>query len=98
MQKNGKEIWVEEAMGSIDNIQRAAPLRNLYTSIEHRLHNISRRVPLKTVGMAAACMLLLLAVNFLLLSQPVHKKHTDHADEVQQVVEYYGLNRENDVF
>ena len=51
----------------------------------------TRIIPIRTVSVAAASILLLVALNVLMLSKRQEQKASS-ADPMQQLVDYYGLN------
>jgi len=89
--KNG----VDDIMNSLQHMQPARPGASLYTKLEKRLaagYTAARTIPLQRVSLAAACILLLILVNMLVLTQqqesaPEIQPH----DAVQTLAEYYGL-------
>jgi len=94
MPKMEKDKWVDGIMDSFDGLERAAPPGTLLHKIEQKLGekvSYARTIPLRTVSLAAASILLLLAVNvYLLREQPSADKGNEN--EVESVIEYYGLD------
>lgn len=94
MPKMEKDKWIDGIMDSFDGLERATPPGTLLHKIEQKLAgsiSYARTIPMRTVSLAAASILLLLAVNFYMLrEQPA----TDRANKsgVEAVIEYYGLD------
>lgn len=89
-----KNKWIDETMNSTDGMQRATPSDDLFSRIEQRIAagvSIVRTVSLRTVSMAAASIVLLVAANIFMLQSNV-KEETTQKDGVETVIEYYGLN------
>jgi len=86
----------ERILHSLDGMERASAPSHLFHKIEQRLHTIiekGRTVPLRTVSLAAASLLLLAAINILMISHS-HKAKQPKGDAMQQLVNYYGLNED----
>lgn len=100
MKAGDKNIWIEGVMNSLDSVQRAEPSDAIYRNIEKGISlpfTKGRIIPLRKVSLAAACVLLLLVLNVVLLSmrsKPVDKS----ADSMERVMDYYGLTNDNGGF
>ena len=95
MEKTSKEKWIDKVMDSTAGLQKAMPQDGLFHSIEEKVSNTvsyARTVPLRTVSLAAASIVLLVAVNLYMLSNDTQKSNITEQSRVETVVEYYGLN------
>lgn len=94
MPKMEKDKWIDGIMDSFDGLERATPPGTLLHKIEQKLArsvSYTRNIPMRTVSLAAASILLLLAVNiYLLREQPGTEKANNN--RVEAVIEYYGLD------
>ena len=92
MPKMEKDKWIDGIMDSFDGLERATPPGTLLHKIEQKLGGkYGRIIPLRTVSLAAASILLLLAVNvYLLREQPAAEMANENG--VEAVIEYYGLD------
>lgn len=96
MQEMKKDKWVDEVINSIDGMEQAMPPSGLFAQIEQRVAKgvtYARTIPMRTVMMAAASVALLAVLNIAMLTKAPAKK-TNPADNVDQVIEYYGLNED----
>lgn len=88
--KNG----VDDIMNSLEGMQPAKPNRLLYEQLERRIANgygVIRTIPLRRVSLAAACILLLVLANVMMLSNRERTSATKQQDPLQSVASYYGL-------
>lgn len=92
-----KNKWIDDVMNSTDGMSRATPRDGLLRKIEQRMEEgviYAKQVPMRTVSLAAASIVLLVAVNIALLNtRPVSGKSQKNTP-IETVVEYYGLNEE----
>jgi len=97
MEQKDKNKWVDEVINSLDGAERAEPNTALFEKIARGLSEpitIGRVIPLRTVSLAAACILLLLLLNVLLLN-----KHSVGSDKsMQEVANYYQLTNDNPLY
>ena len=94
MNGDEKNKWIEEIIGSAGNAHRAHPPADLFHKIEQKLAGtltVVRTIPLRTVSVAAASILLLAALNILVTLKSNQAKPQYKGDGMQQVAEYYGL-------
>lgn len=92
MKEDDNNIGPEQIIQSMDGALRAQPPVGMFYKIEQRLkegYGIITIIPLRTVSLAAASILLLLAIN-IIIAITSHERQ-DKADNVQQLAEYYGL-------
>ena len=97
MEQQDKNKWVDEVMRSLDGSTSAEPNAFLFGKIENRLSKPvmkARVVSLRTVSLAAACILLLVLLNVLLLSK--QQKNTDKS--MQEIASYYELTNTNPLY
>lgn len=69
--KTEQKIWVEDIISSADGVEQAQADGRLFAGIRKRLHTQVvqlQAVPMRTVWMAAAGFVLLVALNFFLLN------------------------------
>lgn len=92
MKQLKKDNWIDEVIVAGDSIRRVAAPEGLFNKIERKLSTVPvvRAIPLRTVSLAAASILLLLAINILAASG-YKQKHAEQSDKVQAIAEYYGL-------
>jgi hypothetical protein len=94
MAENSKNKRVEDILNSLEGIQPARADDFLFGKIANKIKEpftATRVIPLRTVSVAAASILLLLALNVLMLSKK-HEQKAPSGDPMQQLVDYYGLN------
>lgn len=97
MEKTRKDIWIDEVMDSLDGMQRATPKDALFSQIEGKLARgiaVARKVPLQTVSLAAASIILLVMLNVFMLRSGAKKAIVKSDSSIETVVEYYGLNEQ----
>lgn len=95
MEKTSKDKWIDKVMESTANMQQAVPQDSLFYKIEQKVSNTvsyARTVPLRTVSLAAASIVLLVAVNLYMLRNDTQKSNVNEQSGVETIVEYYGLN------
>lgn len=102
MEKMDKNRWVDEVMKSTDGMQRAMPTEHLFAKIEARVNKsitYVKTVPMRTVLAAAASLALLVSVNVYILDKINTTPPTnDTKDEMETVIEYYGLNNTSNIY
>ncbi len=93
MNETGKNKYVEDILNSLDGMQRAEPGAGLYDKIEGRLSGKAATtiIPLRRVSFAAACVLLLIAVNIIFMSM----QHTKKDNSMLEVASFYQLTNNN---
>lgn len=92
MKGNGNNMELDDIINSMAGAWRAQPPAGLFSKIEQRLHErfpVVKAIPLRTVSLAAASILLLLAINIFIASKETGNKRGQ--DSMQGLVEYYGL-------
>jgi hypothetical protein len=92
MNRDQNKNSVEDIMRSTEGMRRAVPDASLFNRIEARLaerYPVVKVIPLRTVSLAAASLLLLVLANLYMV------KHTSNApsgnDSIQTLVNYYGF-------
>lgn len=88
--KNG----AEDIINSLQGMEPARPHASLYAKLESRIangYNIARTIPLRRVSLAAACILLLVLANVMMLSTRERNPAPKQQDPLQSVASYYGL-------
>jgi hypothetical protein len=88
--EQGKNKRVDEVLSSLEGMQRAEAGDFLFGKIEYKLtlpYLGARTIPLRTVSLAAASVLLLLALNLF----TVTKRQQVKTDPLQELVNEYGL-------
>lgn len=89
-----KKKWIDDVLASTDGMSKARPERDLFLGIEDKMQFRKKQViPLKTVSLAAASIALLILVNILLVlgDKSTDNKRMFGKNDVDQVIEYYGL-------
>ncbi len=97
MEQPDKNKWIDEAINSFEGSERAEPSAFLFGKIADRLSERTvkgRIIPLRTVSVAAACILLLVVLNILLLNK--QNKTSDRS--IQEVANYYQLTNTNPLY
>ncbi len=100
MADKAKNTWVEGVMGSLQGIDRALPGDALFSKIEQKLEAglpVTKLVPIRMVTYAAACIAILLVLNLTLL-KGYKNNATHHGDNLNAVIEYYGLTNDEGGF
>ena len=95
MAKTPKDIWIDEAMESATGISRATPPDTLFRKIEQKVSGTvayARTVPLRTVSLAAASIVLLVVLNVYMLRNTAKHEQKTQVSQVETLVDYYGLN------
>ncbi len=95
MEKTPKGIWIDKVMDSTAGMQRAEPADGLFHKIEQKVAGTvayARTVPLRTVSLAAASIVLLVVVNVFMLTNTTRNDGVNPKSHVETVVDYYGLN------
>jgi|GEM_PF-2962786 len=95
MEKEPKDSWIDKVMESTAGMQKAVPADGLFHKIEQKLSDTvvyARTVPLRTVSMAAASIILLVVANVYILGNTANDTNVIEKSPVESVVEYYGLN------
>lgn len=100
MEQQDKNRWLNEVMNSLEGMQPAHADGRLFEKIEQQLdvrrtNNGAKVIPLRTVSFAAACILLLIAINCFTL---VKKRRIQQHKGLQEVAEYYQLNNVNPLY
>ncbi|MFN8285659.1 MAG: hypothetical protein U0V74_02845 [Chitinophagales bacterium] len=94
--KPEKEKWVTDVLNSADGITALAADEQLLTGIRNRVQGttiIVRSIPAKTVWLAAAGIALLVAFNFVLLTQQANRGNTQAAQQSP-----YSLNNSFEIY
>lgn len=97
MSEMDKNMWVDDVLKSTEGMKRAQPSSKLFAKIEQKLDEgitYAKRVPLRTVGLAAASIVLLVAINITTLGKRQQPDKQAQKAPVETVIEYYGLNEE----
>lgn len=95
MGKTSKDIWVDKVIDSTSGMQKAVPSDGLFHKIEQRVSvtaSYVRTVPLRTVSLAAASIILLVVANIFMLGNTAQQGKITEKSKVDIVVDYYGLN------
>lgn len=98
MKQNDHKNWVDEVLGSMGHVGKADAPDGLLSKIEAKLYEQpikAKRIPLRTVSLAAASIALLIFLNAMLLSkQPNIGVGVQKAkqDGMESVIQYYGLS------
>ncbi len=96
MESENRHKWIEDVLNSTEGMSRAQPSGKLFTSIEQQLNNareVARKVPMRTVLVAAASVVVLVVANVFMLSDvQVEKQRVPQRDETEAIIKYYGLN------
>ena len=90
MIENDKNREIDNILNSIQGMQRAVPDDTVFSRIGSKISG-GRIIPLRTISLAAASVLLLVVVNVLALQHKTEKKQPANNDEMQELVSYYGL-------
>ena len=96
--KMDKNKWIEEVLNSTEGMSKAVPERDLFVGIEQKLKRGNKNiVPLRTVSLVAASILLLVAVNVAMLLSGDDKGSSVVAQQPNQetMAAYYGLTETN---
>lgn len=96
--KMDKNKWIEEVLNSTEGMSKAMPKRDLFVGIEQKLNRgYKKTVPLRTVSLVAASILLLVTVNVMVLLSGDDKGHSVVVQQPNQetMAEYYGLTETN---
>jgi hypothetical protein len=92
--KGYKKNGVDNIMNSLEGMQPARPQASVFAKLESRIANgrmVARTIPLRRVSLAAACILLLVLANVLMLSRRDTPSAHVQQDAMQSVASYYGL-------
>lgn len=96
MKQNDHTNWVDEVLDSMGHVGKADAPDGLLSKIEAKLYEqpiVVKRIPLRTVSLAAASIALLIFLNAMLLSkQPNTVMHKGKQDGMESVIQYYGLS------
>jgi|ERR1043165_4907547 hypothetical protein len=93
---NRKDIWIEEVLYSTDGMQQVMPRSAVYEKIRNRVAGYkaaARAIPFTTVSAVAACLLVLMAINFATVT--THKQSFARGDAAQEIARYYDLESNN---
>lgn len=100
--KQDKDIWVEEVLSSTEGMGSARPRTDLYDKIKDRLVRDlpkGRRIPLGVMSAAAACLLVLVALNITAITKYTRAEETQIEDGqgagTAELIEYYDLGSNN---
>lgn len=100
--KQDKNKWVEDVLNSTEGMAPARPRRNLYDNIKNGLGKElpkARRIPLGVMSAAAACLLVLFALNITAITRYA-KAEKEQVQDGQstgtaELIEYYDLGSNN---
>jgi hypothetical protein len=92
-----KEKWIEEVLNSTAGMRPATPPVGRFEQIRDKAYSlgrVTRTIPITTLSAAAACLLILIALNFTLLDRynpSANGEVVDTEASVQDIVDYYEL-------
>jgi hypothetical protein len=95
--QQAKDKWIEEVLNSTAGMRSATPPVGRFEQIRDKAYGLaraSRTIPLTTLSAAAACLLILIALNFTLLDRygPSAEGEVVNTEaSVQDIVDYYEL-------
>ena len=99
MQDMGKEQWIDGIINSTEGMQRAQPAASVLHRIEQHLGgNTARVVPLRTVSLAAASILLLVMANLFVIKNRESDIRKTGQSSVDVVIDYYGLDNNKTLY
>lgn len=99
MQDMGKEQWIDGIINSTEGMQRAQPPVSVLHKIEQRLGGSPARVvPLRTVSLAAASILLLVMANLFVIRHQENNIGKSGQSSVDAVIDYYGLDNNKTLY
>ena len=98
-----KDKWINDVLGSLDNIQRAEPSPFLFAKIQNRLAGESATVylPARTAWFTVASFALLLLLNWRIISRqsaPINADATDLNTVVSDMQLYPSTNQPYDLW
>lgn len=99
MTKISREEWIGQVMDSTHNMSRATPPYNLFGKIERAIEygtKTVKKVPLQTILATAASIAFLVVLNIYSLN--TDSKASATQDNINTIVEYYGLNNNETLY
>ena len=89
---------MDDVLQSLDGLKRQDAPAGLYQKIEQKIASFRKgvhTVPMYTIYMAAACMLVLLVTNFFVITETrkgyYEQQNVTDKDAMEKLVEYYEL-------
>jgi hypothetical protein len=103
MKKQDKDKWIDDVMGSLDNVQRLGAPEKIFTSIERRIGSAriinmpaSRVIPLKRASIAAAIIIMLGSFNFYMMQRETLT--TSNRNNMDKLAKYYQFTDNNPLY
>lgn len=99
MDSIGKDKWIDDVLESMSESEKAMPGEGLYLMVEKQIGIPvpgGRVISLNLVSAAAACILMLIAINIYTANIHNHINH-DATDPVGELVKYYDITNDKDI-
>lgn len=101
MDKAGKNKWVDDVLDSMAGSERAMPDEGMFILVEKKIYKTvpgGRVIPINLVSAAAACILLLIAINIYTATSNMHQHIERTSDDlVTELVKYYDITNDKDI-